>query len=101
MAVKRPHLVPIYDAHVADALYAEGYEQSYWSFWQEMAESDSADQIWRAVEEVQHAAGVLGISMLRAIDVVVWMRQHGASRHPQGCSQCELDGVLRAGIALT
>lgn len=100
LAVKRPHLVPIYDTHVAQALYVGGYENSHWAFWQEVANSQAAERLWGAVEETRRSAGVPGVSLVRVIDVVVWMRQHGASRHPEGCKECKLDGVLRAGLAL-
>ena len=92
LAVKRPHLLPIYDTVVAGAL---GFGPSYWAFWQEVARSPEAGRLVAAVTDVAADAKVPEIvSTLRIIDVVVWMREHGASTHPWGlCQECDLVGV--------
>lgn len=76
LAAKRPALFPVYDQYVAAAL---DFGPSEWGFWQEVARHSDAKSLLDAVAEVRNTAGVNPIvSDLRVIDVVVWMRQHGA-----------------------
>lgn len=69
MAVKRPQLVPIYDQHVGAAL---GPPRRH--FW--LAMRRSMIDAHGAVESVVQSAGV-AVTPLRAVDIVVWMHQHG------------------------
>lgn len=69
MAVKRPSLIPIYDKHVNAAL---GWPAG--SGWVAMRSS-----MLDAHEHVLSTIGQAGVevSALRAVDIVVWMHQHG------------------------
>ena len=76
LAAKRPALFPVYDQYVAAAL---DFGPSEWGFWQEVASHPEAKSLLDAVGDARNAAGVSPIvSDLRVIDVVVWMRHHGA-----------------------
>ena len=76
LAAKRPALFPVYDQHVAAALDIGASE---WGFWQAVARHPDVKALTDAVERAQTSAGVSPtVSTLRVIDVVVWMRQHGA-----------------------
>ena len=70
MAAKRPSLIPIYDQHVDAAL---GYPPGRFWAGMRMAMQDAHE----AVAEVVAVAGV-AVTPLRAVDIVVWMHQHGA-----------------------
>lgn len=84
LAVKRPDLLPIYDQHVAEALH---FGESYWSFWQDVARSPSVKGLTDAVRLAMVEAGAPdSVTTLRAIDVVVWMRQHGWKMHDSRCA---------------
>lgn len=69
LAAKRPRLIPVFDQHVHAALAPPPGE-----FWMAMRLSmeDAHQIVTAAVSE----AGV-GLTPLRAVDVVVWMHQHG------------------------
>lgn len=69
MAAKRPQLVPIYDQHVNAALRPPRRR-----FWRAMRRS--MEEGHGAVSEVLAASDV-GVTPLRAVDIVVWMHQHG------------------------
>lgn len=69
LAAKRPRLIPVYDQHVHAALGPPHGE-----FW--MAMRLSMKDAHQIVTEAVSEAGV-ALSPLRAVDVVVWMHQHG------------------------
>ena len=76
MASKRPALIPIYDAKVAEVLLPEP-RASDWARW--VAYSQSGE----SADELKLLAGIAGgsfkprISLLRIIDIVIWMRTYG------------------------
>ena len=67
LAAKRPRLVPIVDSVVREAL---GPDVSKWSSWREAL----LDQPLRDLIVDRTSSAPEGISLLRRIDVVVWMR---------------------------
>ncbi|MDP9389469.1 MAG: DUF6308 family protein [Actinomycetota bacterium] len=69
MAAKRPQLIPIYDQHVGAALRPP--RRAFW-----LAMRRSIEDAHDLVEAAVKAAGV-DVSPLRAVDIVVWMHQHG------------------------
>jgi hypothetical protein len=78
LAAKRPHLVPVYDAYVAGALLDDPSDD-YWSVWQERLRGDSGRALRDACDELKSEAGVPhSVSVLRVLDVAIWMRVHGA-----------------------
>ena len=92
LAAKRPGLIPVYDQHVAAAL---GLGENYWAFWQEAARntvSAGKGDPLASVEEARTLAEVPAhVSLLRIIDVVVWMRHHGWKMHADDCQlRCDV-----------
>jgi hypothetical protein len=72
MARKRPHLIPVYDSEVGAAL---GPVEGHWRRVHEIVTEHGA-----ALAEIRKAAGVSSaVSLLRVLDVAVWMRQAGAA----------------------
>jgi hypothetical protein len=72
MAAKRPHLIPVHDQYVEQAL---GTGKSQWGFWQQVARHPKADDLVGRVRSVAHEAAVPAhVSALRVIDVAVWMQ---------------------------
>lgn len=69
LAAKRPNLLPVYDRHVQAAL---GWPRG--QFW--LAMQASMAQAHQAVAEAISEAEVV-VAPLRAVDIVVWMHQHG------------------------
>ncbi len=69
VAAKRPSLIPIWDQHVHEALGPPSGR-----FWR--AVRNSLRDCHHLVEKVVADVGV-DLTVLRAVDVVVWMRQYG------------------------
>lgn len=75
IATKRPNLFPIFDRYVARALKIT--ENDYWLPWQKFLRSKNGD---RCIEKARGFAAeipIVGVSDLRLLDVIVWMREHG------------------------
>lgn len=91
LAAKRPELIPIFDKHVNEAL---SLPTSKWAFWQQVARDDRSRNLLESIEAAKSEAQVPGaVSPLRAIDVVVWMREHGWKTHADQCTLgCNFDG---------
>ncbi len=89
LAAKRPHLLPIYDRHVQAAL---GFDNQ-WPFMQEVARSPAVEDLLANVGTCRTAAGVPAeVSVLRIIDAVIWMRQHGWHSHDTSNCDCDFAG---------
>ncbi len=90
LAAKRPALLPVHDQHVANALE---FGPSDWGFWQQVASDPDASALTSAVQEVMAEASVpSNVSVLRGIDVVVWMVTHGWTSHRACTIGCDFDG---------
>lgn len=73
LATKRPRLVPVYDAVVAEALgsFAKG---TFWRSWQRAFDDPALLPAVRAVQAeaaLQHPA-IADLSALRVLDIVIW-----------------------------
>lgn len=75
LATKRPHAVPIYDQHVAAALGAS--PRDYWSYWRSHFDGRDGEALISAVESLASELHAEDLSVLRTLDIVIWMRQHG------------------------
>jgi Family of unknown function (DUF6308) len=90
MAAKRPHLVPIYDAYVADALLSPSTGRStWWEPWQALLQGSEGPELVNAAEEVRAGAKAIGadvthLSILRIIDIVVWRSEEVRRRERFG-----------------
>lgn len=74
LAHKRPHLVPIRDQHVLNALTG----RTHGDFTEPLRQALRHDEaIIPRLLDLQHRAAVQPVSALRALDVVVWMAVHG------------------------
>ena len=76
LAAKRPHLFPIYDRHVAAALFSDP-RTDFWSSLQDLFRS--SPELRDALGQAIHRADGMppNLSLLRSLDVIVWMRVHG------------------------
>lgn len=75
LARKRPRLVPVFDSVVSGLV---GVDDHYWSAWQELFRS--APGLHARLEDLRAVAGVPEqISVLRALDVVLWMHATSTS----------------------
>jgi hypothetical protein len=93
LAAKRPHLIPIYDHHVQVAL---GFD-SQWPFVQAAARDPEVAHLLGDICNARTAAGVpIEVSVLRIIDVVIWMRQHGWRSHDTTNCDCDFTGFQLA-----
>lgn len=82
LARKLPHLVPVYDNVVRCAL---GEPTGVWDWLRGMLATDGAVLV-RQLVVVREAAGVPeSVSVLRVLDVILWMRHHADHRRP-GCT---------------
>jgi hypothetical protein len=74
MARKRPRLIPIYDSVVGKALGIENSKNT-WELWNGFMRDFGISDF----REDAHNAGASHLSDLRIIDIVIWMRCHGAT----------------------
>jgi hypothetical protein len=73
LARKRPRLLPVYDQKVAELLH---YPKSYWACLWTWFDGDRERA--KALADLRAEAGGLeDISLLRCLDVVLWMRATG------------------------
>jgi hypothetical protein len=71
-ARKRPTLAPIYDEHVRTAV---GSPPSWWKM---IADAYLDTALTGRLEQLHAQAGLPAhVSSLRALDIAIWMRQHG------------------------
>jgi hypothetical protein len=80
MARKRSHLIPVWDRHVADGLGLTKHDND-WVILQQVEDVHRGRlaELHTELRAAHPDDGVIkGLSMLRVLDVVVWMRTHGA-----------------------
>ena len=80
LARKRPHLIPIWDRYVAEGLGIQSPD-SYWGVAQDVviAHGERLHELRNELRSRHLDAGRMqGLSVLRVLDIVVWMRVHGA-----------------------
>lgn len=77
LATKRPNLIPVYDKHVGDALL-RSHDDNDWILWQRRLTGDDGNDLTRALTTLRSEGHIpAGISDLRILDIVIWMRVHG------------------------
>ena len=91
LSAKRPGLIPIYDQHVA--AYLGFSKEDYWNPWREFMQSDEGVNCGNRVSDLAVELGIHGISQLRLLDVVIWMKQHG---HKQIDPELVRQGKMKA-----
>lgn len=72
-ARKRPHLIPVYDRVVACAL---GRPDNFWVALHDALVSDNLALNSRLAELLTLAEIDPDVSILRCLDVIIWMRHH-------------------------
>jgi len=75
LATKRPNLFPIFDSHVAKALDLD--RSFYWKPWQDFMKSDEGRKCVQKVRGFAVNLKITGVSDLRLLDIIIWMRVHG------------------------
>lgn len=81
MARKRPHLIPGFDRHVAQGLRLTKHDND-WLIIQQVvrAHAERLAELHFELQANHPGEGRLrGLSQLRVLDIVIWMRSHGAS----------------------
>jgi hypothetical protein len=77
LAAKRPHLIPVWDSVTNGVLFGTNHVND-WSAWRERLTGSQGQLLRDAAIEVQDEAhSAANLSVLRVIDVVVWMRVRG------------------------
>ncbi len=82
MARKRPHLIPIFDRHLAEALRLTKHDND-WLIIQQVVRTHAQRLAELQFELQANHPGegrLKGLSQLRILDIVIWMRSHGASQ---------------------
>jgi hypothetical protein len=82
LAAKRPDMIPVYDSYVARALGIDG--DNDWQLWQTTLSSPSGNDIRDTAAQLRDEAGAdASVSVLRTLDIIVWMRHHGCADAPR------------------
>jgi hypothetical protein len=81
LARKRPHLIPVWDQVVRCAL---GRSKGVWLWLDELLRAEEAVLFHRLEALHRQAALPAAVSLLRVLDVVIWMR-HRDSHQPSRC----------------
>ncbi len=85
LARKRPHLVPVFDSVVKEALSPPRGE--WWSSLQRLLKDESTG-VTRRLRQLRTTSGIgTDISLLRILDVSVWMQPNGPGSHPTESEQ--------------
>ena len=72
LARKRPHLIPIYDSVIA-AQVGITNSDNQWELWFEAFQGDSGGVLVDRLRAIREASGQVHLSLLRVLDVVLWM----------------------------
>lgn len=79
LARKRPQLVPIYDCVVADQVGMSG-SGGQWRIWWEAFQGEKGRRFAEQLEDIRADSGQFHLSLLRVIDIVLWMEGRGAGK---------------------
>lgn len=86
MARKRPGLIPIYDSVVGGVTGFDNADGT-WSAWHHAFATDS--ELVERLESLRLAVGLHGISLLRVLDVVLWMHGSQGAEGPESVDQTD------------
>lgn len=84
MARKRPHLVPIYDSVVAE-ITGMTSKTNQWDMWRAAfnAEDSPGSKLQDRLETIRELGGQPHLSLLRVLDIVLWMEGLGSAKLPE------------------
>jgi hypothetical protein len=79
LAAKRPHLLPVWDSVVAEALLGpKPTSTAWWALWQERLRGGDGDELRHKVDAlIKNVPEARHLSVLRTVDIVIWMRDRG------------------------
>jgi hypothetical protein len=86
IARKRPGLFPIRDGVAAAALKPHGNSRWWRPWWEALRGPDSSDaaaELVRRVEVIRDEAGARHLTVLRTLDILIWMRDRGVNMLPE------------------
>ncbi|MEV7571513.1 DUF6308 family protein [Pseudarthrobacter sp. NPDC089323] len=86
MARKRPGLIPIYDS-VVSGLTGFDNSDGTWRAWHHAFATD--DELGERLKSLRMAVGLHGISLLRVLDVVLWMHGSQGTEGPESVDQTD------------
>ncbi|HEY5548773.1 MAG TPA: DUF6308 family protein [Coriobacteriia bacterium] len=76
LAAKRPHLLPIWDQYVVEGVRPQ--KRAYWAGWHQALSGRDGECLRARCEELRALAGVPDrVSILRILDIAIWMRVNG------------------------
>jgi len=90
LAAKRPHLLPIHDQYVGDVGLGYTDADDFWALWRNRFSGENGVELRQSVEDVQQSANAEGMTLLRVLDVVIWMRVYGW-KHPRQAELSDFD----------
>jgi hypothetical protein len=98
LAAKRPLLLPVWDSVVAEALLGPmPTSANWWALWQARLQAPDGDEIRRQVGAlVAEVPEARHLSVLRILDVVIWMREAGWRSAPTLSGFRTAPGVAKA-----
>lgn len=79
LARKRPHLIPIYDSVVA-AETGLPHSGPQWKRWFDAFQGDEGKAFADRLRSIRAQAGLPHLSLLRILDIVLWMNGRGPAR---------------------
>lgn len=79
LARKRPHLVPIYDSVVAEQVGMR-HSGGQWRIWWEAFQGDEGRRFAERLEAIRADSGQFHLSLIRVIDIALWMEGRGAEK---------------------
>jgi len=86
MARKRPQLIPTFDRHIADGLRLTKHDND-WLIMQQVvrAHAQRLTELQFELQANHPGEGRLrALSQLRVLDIIIWMRSHGAGQSDPG-----------------
>lgn len=81
LSAKRPHLVPIQDSVATKTLFGRTRVDDYWAAWRRRLSGPAGVELRASAELLRDAVpAASGLSVLRVLDIVVWMGGSEADR---------------------
>lgn len=79
LARKRPHLVPIYDSVIAQQVDMHD-SGGQWRRWWQAFQGEEGRKLSQRLDAIRTPSGQAHLSLLRVLDIVLWMEGRGAEK---------------------